>query len=85
METKNIREVKEALKCGVDIIMLDNMTVGAMKKAVDFVAGRALMEASGNVSLQSVSEIAATGVDLISVGEFTHSVRAADISLKIKG
>ena len=84
METKNIQEVKEALKCGVDIIMLDNMTIPAMKKAVDFVAGRALLEASGNVSLQSVSEIAATGVDLISIGELTHSVRAADISLKIK-
>jgi nicotinate-nucleotide pyrophosphorylase (carboxylating) len=83
VETKNIKEVKEALKCGVDIIMLDNMTVPAMKKAVDFVAGRALLEASGNVSLQRVSEIAATGVDLISIGELTHSVRAADISLKI--
>ena len=85
VETKNIQEVKEALKCGVDIIMLDNMTVPAMKKAVDFVAGRALLEASGNVSRQRVSEIAATGVDLISIGELTHSVRAADISLKIKG
>jgi len=84
VETKNIQEVKEALKCGVDIIMLDNMSVPAMKKAVDFVAGRALLEASGNVSLQRVSEIAATGVDLISIGELTHSVRAADISLKIK-
>jgi nicotinate-nucleotide pyrophosphorylase (carboxylating) len=84
VETKNIKEVKEALKSGVDIIMLDNMTVPAMRKAVDFVAGRALLEASGNVSLQSVSEIAAIGVDLISIGELTHSVRAADISLKIK-
>jgi len=84
VETKNLKEVKEALKCGVDIIMLDNMTVPVMKKAVDFVAGRALLAASGNVSLQSVFEIAATGVDLISIGELTHSVRAADISLKIK-
>ena len=85
VETKNIREVKEALKCGADIIMLDNMTVDAMKKAVDFVAGRALLEASGNVNLERVAEIAVTGVDLISVGELTHSVRAADISLKVKG
>jgi nicotinate-nucleotide pyrophosphorylase (carboxylating) len=83
VETKNMQEVKEALNCGVDIIMLDNMTVPAMKKAVDFVAGRALLEASGNVSLSAVAAIAATGVDLISVGELTHSVRAADISLKI--
>ena len=83
VETKNIVEVKEALKCGVDIIMLDNMTAAEMKKAVVFVAGRAAIEASGNVSLHNVAEIAATGVDLISVGELTHSVRAADISLKI--
>jgi len=83
VETKNIKEVKEALKSGVDIIMLDNMSVPAMKRAVDFVDGRALLEASGNVNLQRVSEIAATGVDLISIGEITHSVRAADISLKI--
>ncbi len=85
VETRNLKEVKEALKCGADIIMLDNMTLDAMKEAVDFVAGRALLEASGNVNLQRVREIAVTGVDLISVGELTHSVRAADISLKVKG
>jgi nicotinate-nucleotide pyrophosphorylase (carboxylating) len=85
VETKNLREVKEALACGVDIIMLDNMTNNAMKKAVDFIAGRAITEASGNVNLQRVAEIAATGVDFISIGELTHSVRAADISLKVKG
>ena len=83
VETKNMPEVKEALNCGVDIIMLDNMTTDEMKKAAAFVAGKALLEASGNVNLQNVAEIAATGVDLISVGELTHSVRAADISLKI--
>jgi len=83
VETKNIREVKEALNCSVDIIMLDNMSVPAMKKAVDYVAGRALIEESGNVCLQNVAAIAAIGVDFISVGELTHSVRAADISLKI--
>jgi nicotinate-nucleotide pyrophosphorylase (carboxylating) len=83
VETKNLMEVKEALHCGVDIIMLDNMSFPIMKKAVDLVAGRALIEASGNVSLQNVAEIAAIGVDFISVGEITHSVRAADISLKI--
>ncbi len=84
VETKNIREVKEALVCGVDIIMLDNMTIDAMKKAVDLVSGRALLEASGNVNLDRVTAIAAVGVDLISVGELTHSVMAADISLKVK-
>lgn len=84
VETKNIKEVKEALDNGVDIIMLDNMSVPAMKKAVDFVNGRALIEASGNVDLRNVADIASTGVDFISVGELTHSVKAADISLKIK-
>ena len=85
VETKNLREVKEALVCGADIIMLDNMTSHAMKKAVDWVAGRAFIEASGNVTLKRVREIASTGVDGISVGALTHSVRAADISLKITG
>jgi nicotinate-nucleotide pyrophosphorylase (carboxylating) len=83
VETSNLPEVKAALSCGVDIILLDNMSPEDMKKAVELIGGRALTEASGNVSLQSVAAIAATGVDLISVGELTHSVRAADISLKI--
>jgi len=83
VETENLNQVREALDCGADIIMLDNMTVPAMKKAVDLVAGRALLEASGNVHLGNVASIAKTGVDFISVGELTHSVRAADISLKI--
>lgn len=85
VETKNMREVKEAVACGVDVIMLDNMTNRVMKKAVEYIAGRTLTEASGNVNLRRVAGIAATGVDYISVGELTHSVRAADISLKIKG
>jgi len=84
VETQNIKQVREALACDVDIIMLDNMSVPAMQKAVDFVARRALLEASGNVTLENVAVIAATGVDFISVGELTHSVRAADISLKIR-
>ncbi len=84
VETQNFNQVKEALACGVDIIMLDNMSIPAMQKAVNLVAGRALLEASGNVSLKNVSAIAKTGVDFISVGALTHSVRAADISLKIK-
>ena len=85
VETKNLREVQEALQCGVDIIMLDNMTRQAMKKAVERIAGRALTEASGNVNLRRVAAIAATGVDWISIGELTHSVRAADISLLVMG
>ena len=84
VETKNLSEVQEALDCAVEIIMLDNMALEEMKKAVELIAGRALVEASGNVNLQRVGAIAATGVDYISVGELTHSVRAADISLLIK-
>ncbi|MEN6623405.1 MAG: carboxylating nicotinate-nucleotide diphosphorylase [Smithella sp.] len=83
VETKNLLEVQEALDCGVEIIMLDNMPLEQMEQAVELINGRALVEASGNVNLQRVASIAATGVDLISVGELTHSVRAADISLKI--
>ncbi len=83
VETKNIEEVREALDCGVEIILLDNMSLEEMKQAVVLINGRALVEASGNVNLQRVASIAATGVDLISVGELTHSVRAADISLNI--
>jgi len=84
VETKNLSEVQEALDCGVEVIMLDNMTLEEMKKAVELIAGRARIEASGNVNLQRVAAIAATGVDYISVGELTHSVRTADISLLIK-
>jgi nicotinate-nucleotide pyrophosphorylase (carboxylating) len=83
VETKNLQEVKTALASGADIILLDNMTAAETNKAVALINGKALVEASGNVSLQNVAAIAATGVDYISVGELTHSVRTADISLKI--
>jgi len=82
--TTNLKEVKEALSCGVDIIMLDNMSVPAMRKAVDHVAGRALLEASGNVSLRNVAAIAATGVDFISVGELHDSVEPSRHFFKIR-
>ena len=84
VETKNLDEVKEALESGADIIMLDNMGIAEMKMAVKIVSGRALLEASGNVNMKRVAKIAGVGVDLISVGEITHSARAADISLKIR-
>ena len=84
VETKNLGEVREALKSGADIIMLDNMGIAEMKKAVKIVGKRALLEASGNVNLKKVAKIAGLGVDLISVGEITHSARAVDISLKIR-
>ncbi len=84
VECRNLDDVREALDCGADVIMLDNMAIPEMKQSVALVRGKALLEASGNVSLETVGEIAATGVDLISVGALTHSVQAADISLRIR-
>jgi nicotinate-nucleotide pyrophosphorylase (carboxylating) len=84
VEVKNLVEVEEALAAGADIIMLDNMSADAMKKSVQLIGGRALVEASGNVTLSTVREIAGTGIDFISAGALTHSARAADISLKVK-
>jgi len=67
----------------VDRILLDNMTAPAMRAAVQLVAGRVPLEASGNVSLENVAQVAATGVDYISIGALTHSVRALDVSLEL--
>lgn len=81
VEVKSIAELTEALAAGADTVMLDNMSVADMKTAVAMTAGRAPLEASGNVTLKTVRRIAETGVDFISVGALTHSVQAADISL----
>jgi nicotinate-nucleotide pyrophosphorylase (carboxylating) len=83
VEVKNIREVEEALSAGCDIIMLDNMNTEEMREAVALIDGGVLIEASGNVNLSNVREIAETGVDFISIGALTHSAPAADISLLI--
>ena len=84
VEVKDLAEVEEALAASADVIMLDNMPVHAMKQAVQRIGGKALVEASGNVTLATVRAIAETGVDFISAGVLTHSARAADISLKVK-
>jgi nicotinate-nucleotide pyrophosphorylase (carboxylating) len=84
VETESLAEVAQALAAGADIIMLDNMDTTAMKEAVALIAGRALVEASGGVNLETVREIAATGVDIISVGALTHSARAMDISMLLE-
>ena len=81
VETQTMAEVEEALQAGADIIMLDNMSLAEMSQGVELIAGRALVEASGGVSLERVRDIADTGVDIISVGALTHSVSAADISM----
>ncbi|MBW2184035.1 MAG: carboxylating nicotinate-nucleotide diphosphorylase [Deltaproteobacteria bacterium] len=83
VETSNLQEVKEAVDCGVSTIMLDNMSAEMMREAVNMVSGKVLIEASGNISLHNVEEVARTGVNFISVGALTHSARAVDISLKM--
>ena len=83
VEVKNITEVEEAISAGADIIMLDNMNPDDMKQAVSLINGKALVEASGGVTLKNVREYAETGVDFISIGAITHSAPAADISLNI--
>lgn len=85
VETDTLEQVRESLACGVDIIMLDNMAPAMMAEAVRMVAGRALVEASGGVNLESVAAIAATGVDIISVGALTHSAPACDIGMDWDG
>ena len=84
VETESLEQVKEALDAGADIIMLDNMTPETMTKAVNMIGGRALTEASGNMGERDLKEIAKTGVDFISIGALTHSVKAMDISLKFE-
>jgi nicotinate-nucleotide pyrophosphorylase (carboxylating) len=83
VETRTLDEVQEALDCGVNVIMLDNMDYDTMKKAVEMTAGRAKLEASGNVTLENIAEVAKTGVDIISLGALTHSVKCFDISMRI--
>lgn len=84
VETTNFEEIQEALEAGADIIMLDNMSCADMKKAVGLIAGRAKVEASGNMGSRDIREVAEAGVDLISIGALTHSVEALDISLQFQ-
>lgn len=82
VETETLSEVREALEAGADIIMLDNMDNDTMREAVGVIAGRAITEASGNMGDRDLRAVAQTGVDVISIGALTHSVRSSDISLK---
>lgn len=81
VECDNIGQVKEALACGVDIIMLDNMPISLMKECVDLINGRAIVEASGNVNLSSVNDIASTGVDIISSSAIVAKAPTLDLGL----
>ena len=81
VETSRLEEVREALAAGADMIMLDNMSLNRMRKSVEMINGRALIEASGGITLRNVRKVAETGVNIISIGSLTHSPKALDISL----
>lgn len=84
VETETLDEVSQALEAGADIIMLDNMSLAMMAQAVSLINGKAITEASGNMGEKDLSEVAKTGVDYISIGALTHSVKSLDISLKFR-
>ncbi|MEW6675367.1 MAG: carboxylating nicotinate-nucleotide diphosphorylase [Nitrospirota bacterium] len=83
VEVENLNDLEEAIEAGADIVMLDNMSIQDIKKAVRIAGGMVTLEASGNINLENVRETAETGVDLISIGALTHSAAAVDISMKI--
>jgi nicotinate-nucleotide pyrophosphorylase (carboxylating) len=84
VECESLEMVQEALDCGVEVIMFDNMDLDEMKRALKLVNGRAITEASGGINLNTIVAIAETGVDVISIGDLTHTVAAVDISLDVK-
>ena len=84
VEVDRVDQIEEVVSAGVDTIMLDNFTLNELREGVALVAGRAVVEASGGVTLDTVADIAATGVDVISVGALTHSVRALDLGLDVE-
>lgn len=84
MEVDSAEQIEPVLAAGVDTIMLDNFSLEELRAGVRQVAGRAIVEASGNVNLRTVADIAAAGVDVISVGALTHSVTALDLGLDVE-
>ena len=84
VEVESLEEAREALEAGADAILLDNMSPEEMRRCVDLIGGRAMTEASGGITLATVRDVAESGVDLISAGAITHSVRALDISLDLE-
>ena len=83
VEVENLHDLIQVVESGADIVMLDNMSVSDMSKAVQIAQGKVLLEASGGINLDNVREIASTGVDIISVGALTHSASAVDISMQL--
>lgn len=84
VECETFEQVEEAVACGVDVIMLDNMGIEDMRKAVSYIDHRAVVEASGGIREETLRQVAETGVDLISIGALTHSVKALDFSLDLR-
>jgi nicotinate-nucleotide pyrophosphorylase (carboxylating) len=84
VEVENLSQLREAIDSGADIVLLDNMGIEEIKKAVEIAKGKVLIEVSGGIKLSNIETIAATGVDFISVGEITHSVKGVDISLELQ-
>jgi nicotinate-nucleotide pyrophosphorylase (carboxylating) len=85
IEVSSVEQAKEAIETGgVDVIMLDNMSPEEMQEAVKYIAKRCITEASGGITLETIRAVATTGVDLISVGALTHSIKSLDLSLKIR-
>ena len=84
VEVESVKQAREALSADADIIMLDNMKLKDMRRVVELVQNKALLEASGGITLENVRSVAETGVDLISVGALTHSAKALDISLEVE-
>ena len=83
VEVRNLDELNEALTAKADIIMLDNMDIETMAKAVEIAKGKAILEASGGITDETIADVAKTGVDYISIGALTHSVKALDISMRL--
>ncbi|MGN0660594.1 MAG: carboxylating nicotinate-nucleotide diphosphorylase, partial [Oscillospiraceae bacterium] len=81
VEARNLKELNDGLEAGADIIMLDNMSCEQMAQAVKITSKRAILEASGNITRDNIAEVAKTGVDIISLGALTHSVKVFDISM----
>ena len=84
LECETLEQVQEALDCGVEVIMFDNMDLDEMKEGLKLVNGRAIVEASGGINESTIVPIAETGVDVISIGDLTHSISAVDISLDVQ-
>jgi nicotinate-nucleotide pyrophosphorylase (carboxylating) len=83
VEVEDLAGLEEALGAGADTVMLDNMTVDEVRRAVEATAGRAVLEVSGGITLDNIEQYAGTGVDLISVGALTHSVQSVDVALEV--